>query len=121
MLHKRSVAPVGRLLDTLKILLGAATPACECSSPALVVKVCCSKCGEIISTRIDKANDMECEYMDQSGEDELPAPVGYHLIKEVVGRNCQNIIQFKLHFNSQRRVVRQEIVKGTFVSQENVQ
>jgi hypothetical protein len=115
-LARRGPVPVGKLFGYLaQILLGTA-PSSNGTAPALNVSVRCSKCGEIITVRVDKANDLLAEYADEASDsEEMPHPIGYTLYKEVVGRSCPNLVHFVMQFDAHRRVTKHRIEGGTFV------
>ena len=104
---------MGKLLHTLKhSLLGGAAPVSG-KAPALQVRVRCSRCGETIATRVDKATEMLCEFGDVPEDaTEPPHPVGYTLHKEFLGRKCQNLIQLHMHFDDRRRLTSHEVEGG---------
>jgi hypothetical protein len=102
------------------MLVAAPQPASG-AAPALRLRVQCDHCGEIITTRIDKANDLLCEYPDDAPEDEAPHPTGYTLYKELVGRRCQNLVHLTMHFNDHRRATRHETAGGTLLGWEECQ
>jgi len=111
---------MGRLISGLRTaLLGRDTHHETASCPAMRVTVKCAKCGEAISVRVDKANDLLAEYDDTSDADEPVAPSGYVLRKEMVGRKCQNLVHFTMRFDGRRRIVGHEIQGGQFVDWED--
>ena len=107
---------MARLLDSIKQSLLGRALASESTAPALEIKVRCGKCGEVITTRVDKANEVLCEFgsVDENA-DEPPHPIGYTLHKELLGRNCQNLVHLTLHIDGNRRVTSHEIKGGELV------
>lgn len=111
---------MGRLISGLRTaLLGGDTHHETASCPAMRVTVQCGKCGEQISVRVDKANDLLAEYEDTPEGEEPHAPSGYSLRKEVVGRKCQNLVHFSMRFDGRRSIVAHEIQGGRFVDWED--
>ena len=92
---------------------------CDPSSPALCIVVKCSRCGELIRTRVEKAYELEAEYEATNGhtyaEGEEPKPSGYTLQKELVGARCQNLIHLSMHFDAHRGANTRSIQGGEFV------
>jgi hypothetical protein len=119
---KHPAAPVGKLFSTLRHLLVGDAPKSNGAAPALRLTVRCGECGELIVVRVDKASDLLCEFDDAACESEdCPAPTGYSLHKEVVGKRCQNLIHFAMHFDEHRRLGKHEIEGGEFVKWEDVE
>jgi hypothetical protein len=118
--HKPTPA-VGRWVDGLRQMLAAPPRSATGAAPALRLRVQCGQCGELISARIDKANDLLCEYPDSARDDEAPHPTGYTLHKELVGRQCQNLVHLTVHFSDHRRATRHEIEGGVLLGWEDCQ
>jgi len=118
----RGDRPVTKLFSSLKQALIGQFIADSSGAPVVRIRVRCGKCGEIISTRVDKAYELQCEYSDlDTGDSEIaPPPTGYVLQKEVVGRNCQNLVHFMVRFDARRRMTRHEISGGEFLGCEEV-
>ncbi len=111
---------MGRFLHSIRHTLLGDPASSDGTAPALQVRVKCRRCGEVIAVRVDKANDLLCEFGDVSDEaPEPPPPTGYTLHKEVVGRKCQNLVHFTMHFDDHRRVTGREIEGGEFVGWED--
>ena len=116
------VAPVGKLFQSLRHILLGVQPDSNGTAPALRVRVRCTRCGEVIAVRVDKANDLECEFAEEEGPSEVPRhPTGYTLRKELVGRGCQNLVHFEMGFDDHRRVTGHRIEGGEFVGWEDMQ
>lgn len=110
---------MGKLLSGLRQILGESVGG-DGSAPAMHVRVKCAACGEIIPVRIDKANDLLCEFAEEDEPgDQPPRALGYALHKEVVGRRCQNLVRFTIEFDERRRITRREIEGGEFVECED--
>jgi hypothetical protein len=118
--HK-GVPVVGRWVDGLRQILAVSPQPAAGAAPAMRLRVQCARCGEVITTRIDKANDLLCEYPDKAADDEIPHPTGYTLYKELVGRHCQNLVHLTMHFNDHRRATRHEIEGGALLGWEECQ
>lgn len=117
----RLAAPkVGRLISYLSQILLGTTPGGNGSAPAMNVHVRCGRCGELITVRVDKANDLLCEYPAIAEDaEEAPHPIGYELHKEVVGRKCPQLVHFEMRFDDQRRVTRTKVEGGELVGWED--
>jgi len=74
----------------------------------------CSRCGELIRVRADRRWDFQQEF--DSGRD---AVAGYTLSKEVMGKQCFQMIRVTIHFDSRRQETEREIHGGQFVSRED--
>ncbi len=74
------------------------------------VKVKCSRCGEVLTTRVNLANDLSSDYSDNPNADT------YYCRKVIVGdKLCFQKIEVELNFNSKRRLINREISGGEFV------
>lgn len=99
------------------------TPCCDATAPALRLAVKCAKCGEIITTRIEKAYELEAEYdlchgrqaEEEDDEAREPRPSGFVLHKEMIGANCQNLIQVEMHLDAQRGMISRSVEGGELV------
>jgi hypothetical protein len=95
-------------MNFLKNLFGQKT------APArslLALKVRCRRCGEIIETRVDVANDLSEDYND-AGQ------TTYHCRKGLVGRqHCYQTIEVELQFDANRRLIDRQISGGQFVEE----
>ena len=81
-------------------------------APALLITIECEQCGELIRARIDKAHELQDIY----GDDDRP--VGYLLVKELVGANCQNVVRLKMEFDKHQRPTNLEVTGGELVHME---
>ncbi len=112
----RNVPAMGKLIDGLKHTFLGDPNRANGNCPAMLIKVQCGRCGEIISVRVDKASDLLAEYPDaEDDSEEAVQPDGYILHKEVVGRQCQNLVRFRLDFDSKRRITKQAIEGGELI------
>ena len=86
----------------------------QSDSHALWVHVRCSRCGEVIATRVDLRNEPSIQY-DSDGQ-----PSGYHVRKVLVGgtRRCYQPMEVELSLDPARRVVDRQISGGEFISAE---
>jgi len=76
------------------------------------VKVKCDRCGEILTARLNLANDLSVEY-DSSG-----SPQSYACRKIIQGGGrCFQTIEVILRFDSRRRLIEKEIHGGTFAEE----
>lgn len=117
----RLAAPrVGKLFSYLSQILLGTVPEGNGSAPAMNVHVRCGHCGELISVRVDKANDLLSEYPDIPADaEEAPHPIGYELHKEVVGRKCPQLVHFEMRFDDHRRVTKTKVEGGELVGWED--
>ncbi|HEY65654.1 MAG TPA: hypothetical protein G4O02_13900 [Caldilineae bacterium] len=79
------------------------------------VYVRCNRCGEVIATRINLANDLSVEY----GEDERPR--GYYVRKLLTGtgaRRCYQQVEVEIEFDASKRPVSQVARGGTLITRE---
>lgn len=73
------------------------------------LKVRCQRCGEIIETQVDLANDLSADY-DDAGQ------ATYHCRKGLIGKgHCYQTIEVELQFDANRRVIERQISGGDFV------
>ncbi len=75
--------------------------------PVQRLSVRCNRCGEIISARVDVANELS------RTDDE-----GYIVRKTLMGggeNRCFQRVEITLHFNAKRAITHREITGGTFV------
>ncbi len=88
-------------------------------APAIRITVQCD-CGEQISTRIEKAYELQEQYLQASDNDKDKPPViaGYLLRKELVGSCCQNPVRVIVHFDAERCPADHSIEGGEWVSAE---
>ena len=101
------------LLKRLGKLLAGEPPR---DSHALWVHVRCSRCGEVIATRVDLRNEPSIQY-DSTGQSS-----GYHVRKVLVGgtRRCYQSIEVELSLDTGHRVVDRQISGGEFITAEEV-
>jgi len=87
------------------------------TAPALQVKVKCSQCGEIIATRIEKAYELQEEFLAVEDEESeaTPSVSGYLLTKELLGSNCQNPVRLIMHFDADKRPTEHSVEGGELV------
>ena len=88
-------------------------------APAMRITVQ-SDCGEKITTRIEKAYDLQEQYLPSSDndKDKAPAIAGYLLSKELVGSCCQNPVRVTVHFDAERRPTDHSVEGGEWVAAE---
>lgn len=77
---------------------------------SLEIAVRCSRCGEIIRSRIDLANDLSAEY----GEDNKET---HYLCRKVLigGQGCYVPIEIMLEFDAGRNLIDRQITGGKFI------
>jgi len=77
------------------------------------IYVVCDRCGEYLTTRIDKANDLSIEYGDNPRQDT------YFCRKLLVGeRPCYEKIEVELTFDDNKKLVEKTIQGGSFITEE---
>ncbi len=80
------------------------------------VYVVCDRCGEYLTTRIDKANDLSIEYGDKPRQDT------YFCRKLLVGEGpCYEKIEVELIFDHNKKLVEKSIQGGSFITEEEYQ
>ena len=84
-------------------------------SGSLEVSVRCSRCGEVIHTRIDLANDLSAEYGEGDQE------TAYLCRKVLIGKQgCYAPLEILLHFDAGRNLIDRQITGGKFSDGEKV-
>ena len=79
---------------------------------AFEIAVQCSRCGEVIRTRVDTANDLSAEY-DESGKE-----TSYYCRKVLIGKQgCFASIEVILRFDANRNLVERQIAGGNLVKE----
>ncbi len=71
----------------------------------------CSKCQEIITVKINPANDL----MNQYKESNVSGPA-FILKKEILGNNCSNLMQLKVEFDENYNVLTKSVEGGEVIS-----
>lgn len=93
-------------LDSIKSLFGGDTNAPRTAEYWIYVR--CRRCGEVIKTRLDLANNLS--ELDEGG---------YIAQKTLVGSGlCFQRIEVTLNFDDQRRLIDQSAVGGEFITAE---
>ena len=87
------------------------SPKTESARNLLHLKVRCRRCGEIIETHVDVANDLSVDY-DDAGH------ATYHCRKGLVGKqHCYQTVEVELQFDAQRHLIDRTISGGEFVEE----
>ncbi len=74
------------------------------------IAVKCSRCGEIIRSRIDTTNELSAEYGENDRE------TSYHCRKVLIGKQgCYASIEVVLRFDANRNLVEHQISGGELV------
>ena len=77
------------------------------------IAVECSRCGEVIRSRIDLGNDLSAEYGEGDQE------TAYLCRKVLIGKQgCYAPIEVLLHFDSARKLIDRQIAGGKFAGEE---
>jgi hypothetical protein len=96
-------------VDLLKRLAGLFVPPTG-GGNLYLLSVQCNRCGEVIQTQVNLANDLSVEY----GEDEKAA--GYYCRKLLMGKQrCFQQIEVTLTFDARRKLIDRKIEGGKFV------
>lgn len=99
-----------KLLEKLATLFSATAQGGSIHSYPLVVQ--CQRCGEIIRTQINLANDLSVEY------DEHENIKGYICRKVLIGKQrCFQPIQVTLTFDARRKLIDRTIEHGQFLQE----
>jgi hypothetical protein len=94
-----------KLLNILKrLFLGAK------ADERITFVIKCSKCQEIIKVHINPHNDLMNQYKDAN--DSGPA---YVLKKEVLGNNCNNLMQLTVEFDENYNIISESAEGGEMV------
>ncbi len=101
-------------MSLLKKIAGMlAGPDQRVGGSSLNVTVRCSRCGEVIRSRIDLANDLSAEYGKDGRE------IRYFCRKVLIGKQgCYAPIEIVLNFDAGRNIIDRQIMGGKFVSAE---
>jgi len=77
---------------------------------SLEIAVKCFRCGEVIHSRVDLANDLSAEYGENDRE------TSYHCRKILIGkRGCYAPIEVILRFDASRKLLEHEVSGGSFM------
>ena len=76
-------------------------------------EVKCGKCGEEIKVMVNRTMDLQNLYL-ESGE----KGAAYRLKKEILGKNCPNLINITVDFDRSYRILSRDISGGEFAGQE---
>ncbi len=78
------------------------------SDDALWIYVECTRCGERLRVRVNKANDLSVagdEEAEKDGDDELTgSDDGFVLRKEILGNNCPRLMYVNARFDNHKHV-----------------
>jgi hypothetical protein len=100
-------------LNLLKRITNFITRGGSHESPAYWVYVRCSKCGEVLRTRVDLRNDLSIEY-------EYGSDYTYFTRKTLVGdKGCYQPIEVELRFDQRRQLIDRQIKGGEFDEEED--
>jgi hypothetical protein len=79
-------------------------------SDGFFLNVRCSNCGETFKLFINKSFDLGQNYRDDGN-------VTYFLKKEIIGAGCRNRIHVKIQFDTNKKMVSEEIENGEFIEE----
>jgi len=99
-----------------RLLSGPAEKPLCCDARAFTIEVRCDRCGEIIPVRIDRDHEVQQEFAPDAQEGDHP--IRWVLRKEVVGKNCQNLVRFTIVFAADQCLESSSIEGGRFVLPE---
>jgi hypothetical protein len=77
----------------------------------LTFRIRCNKCQEIIEIKINPVNDLMNQYK-ETGE----AGPAFILKKEILGNNCNNLIQLKVEFDERYNILSESVEGGEISS-----
>lgn len=99
-------------MSFLKKLASLFSPASQPSNWSYWMTVKCSRCGEIIRSRVDLRNDLSIEYGEGNGE-----PT-YFTRKTIIGNErCYQPIEVELSFDRNHKVIERKIRNGQFAEE----
>ena len=82
------------------------------------IQVRCSRCGEIIESRIDLKNDLSTYYGDADVSITSEKEPHYFCRKTLIGKErCFQRIEVEMIFDQHRNIIDRQIVGGEFVSE----
>jgi hypothetical protein len=100
-------------LNLIKKITNFITRGGSRESPAYWVYARCSKCGEVLRTRVDLRNDLSIEY-------EYGSDATYFTRKILIGdKGCYQPIEVELRFDQRRQLINQEIKGGEIADEED--
>ncbi len=76
----------------------------------ITFRVKCGKCGEEITTRVNRRTDLQNLYL-EPGE----KGAAFNLKKEILGKKCPNLIYIDVDFDRYYNIIRRKISGGTFI------
>jgi len=98
---------MGGFFDNLKKLF--IMPA-DSGSKFITFQIICDKCGEEITVKASKTSDISKLY-----EGEGPGGAEYLLRKEILGNNCNNLMNITVYFGPGYNSISTDITGGKFV------
>jgi hypothetical protein len=103
----------GIALSLLKRLTNFLSSGGRQEAPAYWIYARCSKCGEVLRSRVDLRNDLSIEY-------EYGSDYTYFTRKMLIGENrCYQPIEVELRFDQRRNLVDRQIKGGEFAEEED--
>jgi len=88
----------------------------DSQSRGLHIYARCDRCGETLTTRVDRSNDLSVDY------GEKPRKDTYFCRKVLVGSGpCYQKIEVELTFDHNRKLLERDISGGSFITQEEFQ
>jgi len=79
------------------------------TSGSFIVKVKCKRCGEVIEVRIKPKEEANPEFGDM---DQI---IKYEMHKEILGKNCPNLITLYLEFSPSWSIISKNIENGEII------
>ena len=106
------------LVDRIRdLLLGQPDENNNGNAPAMRITVQCD-CGQKIATRIEKAYELQEQYLPAADEDTPPTVAGYVLNKDLVGDCCHSPVRVTVHFDADKRPTDHSVEGGQWLSAE---
>jgi len=106
------------LVDRIReLVLGQPQENNNGTAPALRITVQCD-CGQKITTRIEKAYELQEQYLPAADNDTPPTIAGYVLKKELVGDCCHGPVRVTVHFDADKRPTDHTVEGGQWLSAE---
>jgi hypothetical protein len=104
------------LVDRIRdLLLGQPDENNNGNAPAMRITVQCD-CGQKIATRIEKAYELQEQYLSTTDKDTPPTVAGYVLKKDLVGSCCHGPVRVTVHFDAEKRLTDHSVEGGQWLS-----
>ena len=109
---------MGTLAQKIRnIFWGEAQENGERAAPAMRITVK-SDCGETLTARIEKAYELQEQYLPRRDKAKPPVVAGYLLNKELVGSCCTEPVRVRVHFDAEKHPTDHQVEGGEWLSAE---